>query len=66
MINDHLNTDEVIVALYVVIWQSERQCEQLLIDSSMCLMKALDVQGSQVVEFSLWIMMNKMVEWSHL
>ena len=28
-------------------------------------MKALEVQGSQVVEFSPWIMMNKMA-WSHL
>ena len=31
----------------------------------MCLMKALDVHGSHVVEFSPWIMMNKM-GWSHL
>ena len=52
MIYDHLNADEVTVVLYVVIWQSERQWVQLLIDSSICLMKALDVQGSQVVEFS--------------
>ena len=56
---NHLNTDEVTVGLYVVIWQSERQCVQLLIESSMCLMKALDVQGLQMVEFFPWIMMNK-------